>query len=210
MVIRFPCLPLPAAQTCALVFIVHGHCHSRGPIPALSATTSFFFLSGGGTLVDKEGFSLNPLSQRKHGASPFIFPTSFRTSLCYLYLPSVIFQVSFSLRFVFFARSHTVFTGSVSSLSPFRPLQFGPHPLVFPEICIRMVPGGVLVDKACDVFSAPAGPPVAPLCYSSPPPWACWLPKLLWQCIFPVLLELGFSSNPAPPFLLASVAFFLF
>lgn len=45
---------------------------------------------------------------------------------------------------------------------------------------------------------------------SSSPPWACLLPKLLWQCVFPVLLELGFSSNPAPPFLLASLAFFLF
>lgn len=119
---------------------------------------AFSFYQGVGHLVDKEGFSLNPLSQRKHGANPFIFPTSFRTFLCYLYLPSVIFQVSFSLRFVFFARSHTVFTGSVSSLSPFRPLQFGLHPLVFPEICIRVVPGGGLVDKACDVFSAPHWP----------------------------------------------------
>lgn len=44
---------------------------------------------------------------------------------------------------------------------------------------------------------------------SSSPSWACMFSKLLWQCVFPVLLELGFSSNRAPsPFLLASVAFF--
>lgn len=44
---------------------------------------------------------------------------------------------------------------------------------------------------------------------SSSPSWACMFSKLLWQCVFPVLLELGFSSNHAPsPFLLASVAFF--
>lgn len=165
---------------------------------------AFSFYQGVGHLVEKEGFSVSPLSQRKHGANPFTFPTSFRTFLRYLYPPSVIFQVSFLWGL------SSLPTLTLSSLSPFKPLQFGLHLLLYPEICIWMVPGGVLVDKACDVFSAPHWPSCSSSADSSSPPWACLLPKLLWQCVFPVLLELGFSSNPAPPFLLASLAFFLF
>ena len=82
-------------------------------------------------------------------------------SICYF--PSLL-----SLRFVFFALTHTVFTASVSSLSPFMPLQFGIHPLGYTEPCIWMAPDRSLVDKAYDAFFAPLiGPSASPLCWDS-------------------------------------------
>lgn len=139
MVIRFPYLP-PAPYpdlcfSCHCSWMLSLKWPCSGTIPALSATTSFFFLSGGGTLCRKRGVFSKPSVSEETWGQPLHLSHVFQ-NLSPLFVPSVCYFPSlFSLRFVFFALSHTVFTASVSSLSPFMPLQFGIRPLGYTEIC---------------------------------------------------------------------------